>query len=138
MRDRQIPTADAVINSLAERVRRLEARLTQVIDARRTPLLFSFSGEPEVDIESPPLRTVHPTEIDLIVPQVLVAPSGGDMTIELKLNGTLVRTLTIPSGQFYVEDAVPFIIPMGYILTATVTLASGAEDLSIALIPRLL
>lgn len=137
-RDRQIPTNDAVIRSLSERIRKLEARLSQVIDARRTPLLFSFAGLIEEDVESPPLRPIHPTQIDLIVPQVLVPPSGGDLVVELKMNGTLVRTLTIPDGDFYVEDAVPFVIPMGMVLTATVTAAFDAESLSIQLIPKLL
>lgn len=137
-RDRQIPTNDAVIRSLSERVRKLEAQLSQVIDSRRTPLLFSFAGPLEEDVESPPLRPIHPTQIDLIVPQVLVAPSGDDLIVDLKLNGTVVRTLTVLDGEFYVEDAVPFVVPMGYKLTATVTQASGAESLSIQLIPKLL
>lgn len=89
-------------------------------------------------VESPPLRTIHPTQIDLIVPQVGTPPSGGDLTIDLALSGTGFRTLTIPAGEFYVEDAVPFVIPAGVVLTATPTAVNGAADLAIAFIPKLI
>lgn len=144
-RDRQNPAPDRILSALANRVAALETRLSQVIDARRSPLFFSFSGSiaDSVGLESMPMRPVHPTEIDLIVPQVRVAPSGTSITVDLTLYGTttgVVRTLTIPSGALYSEDAVPFIIPMGGALTATVTGADGgaAQDLAIALIPKLL
>lgn len=140
-KDRQKPGLESVIGRLDRRVARLERHLSQVIDSRRLPGLFSFSGSLEEDVESPPWRPSYPVSVDLIVPQVLVAPTGGSLVIDLTLYGPttgVVRTLTVPSGDFYVEDAVPFIIPMGGSLTAKVTTASGAEDLAIALTPRLL
>lgn len=136
--DRQVPNLARIIERLERRVSMLERHLSAVIDSRRLPGLFSFAGIPDENVASPPWRPIHPVSVDLMVPQVNVAPTGGAMTIDMKLNGTLVRTLTIPAGQTYVEDAVPFIIPMGYTLTATVTLASDAEDLAIAIVPRLL
>lgn len=144
-RDRHVPTAEGLIGSLEKRIGILERRLGQLIDARRTPLLFSFAGivADAIGTESPPLRTIHPTEIDLIVPQVRVAPSGADITIDLTLYGPttgVVRTVTIADGLLYVEDAVPFIIPMGGAVTATVTAADSgtAMDLAVHLIPKLL
>lgn len=127
---------DASIVKLAARVAKLERRLSQIIDARRLPGVFSFSGPVPVGVESPKWRPTFPTQVDLIVPELLVAPSGGDVTIDLTLYGPttgVVRTLTIPDGFLYAEDAVPFVIPIGGSLTATVTDANGAESLSIAL-----
>lgn len=144
-RDRHVPTSESLIGSLEKRIGILERRLSQVIDARRTPLLFSFSGlvSDNIGVESPALPPIHPTEIDLIMPVVRVAPSGADITIDLTLYGPttgVVRTLTIVDGTSYSQDAVPFIIPMGGLLTATITAADSgtAMDLSIALIPKLL
>lgn len=136
--DRQVPNLARIIERLDRRVSQLERELGAIVDSRRLPTPFSFAGIPDEDVQSPPWRPVHPVSVDLMVPQVNVAPAGGDMTIDMKLNGTLVRTLTIPEGDLYVEDAVPFVIPTGYVLTATVTLASDAEDLAIAVLPRLL
>lgn len=141
--ERRTPTVEAIITRLEARVAKLERRLLPLIDARRTPLMFSFSGplDTAVGVESMALRPIHSTEIDLVVPQVLIAPSGGALTIDLTLYGPttgVVRTLTIPDGSTYSEDAVPFIIPIGGSLTATITDSNGAEDLSISLIPRLL
>lgn len=137
-RTRQVPTTTDIITNLERRISQLERALSAVVDARRTPELFSFSGALAAS-ESPPWRPVHPTEIDLIVPQVLTAPSGGDLVIWLILNGvTIIRVLTVPDGENYIEDAVPFVIPAGQILTAAVITPSGAADLSISLIPKLL
>lgn len=138
MRDRQVPTVDRIIRDHERRIRNLEARLTQIIDSRRTPGVFSFSGllDDLVGSESPKWRPTFPCQVDLIVPELLVAPSGGDVTIDLTLYGPttgVVRTLTIPDGFEYAEDAVPFVIPIGGSLTATVTDSNGAESLSIAL-----
>lgn len=137
-RTRQVGNYDDIIGELNDRIGKLERRLQAVVDARRSPQLFSFAGPLPEGVESPPWRPVHPTEIDLLVPQVLTAPSGGDLVIDMKLNGSTVRTLTVPDGELYVEDAVPFVIPAGGSLTATVTTASGAADLAIGLIPKLL
>lgn len=138
---RVVPSVAAILQRQDERIRRLEAKLSQVIDSRHLPNFFSFSGLVDEAVESPPMRFIHTTQINLLVPQVLVAPAGGDLTIDLTLYGPttgVVRTLTIPDGSFYVEDAVPFIVPAGGSLTATVTAANGAEDLAIAADPILL
>lgn len=137
-RGRQVPTTDAFVVDLAKRLGKLERQLQAVTDSRRTPLLFSFAGTVPVGVPSPPLRPIHPTQINLVVPQVTFPPSGGDLTIDLYLNLVNIRTLTVPDGQTYSEDAVPFVIPAGGSLVAIVTAANGAGDLSISLIPELL
>lgn len=136
-RGSQVPTMEGFITDLYKKIGILERKLQAVVDTRRTPLFLSFDGPLEL-IESPPLRTIHPTQIDLIVPQVGTPPSGGDLTIDLSLAGTPFRTLTIPDGQTYVEDAISFVIPAGGYITFTPTAINGAEDLAIALIPKLI
>lgn len=134
--DRLVPDPHRALAKLQARVAKLEKHLSQIIDSRRTPGVFSFSGALAVGVESPKWRPTFPTQVDLMVPELLVAPSGGDVTIDLTLYGPttgVVRTLTIVDGSLYSEDAVPFVIPIGGSLTATVTDANGAESLSIAL-----
>lgn len=128
---------------LKRRVGNLEALVRQVVETRIMPTPFSFSGplDDAVGIESPAWRPIHPIAVDLLVPQVLVAPSGGDLTIDLTMYGPVtgvVLTLTIPDGETYVEIASPFALGMGASLTATITDANGAESLSISALPRLL
>lgn len=142
-RGRQVPTVDAFVSELARKVGILERRLQAVVDARRIPEVFSFSGllDDAVGIESPAWRPVHPVSIDLLVPLVLVAPSGGDLTIDINLRGPttgLITTLTIPDGETYAEVSAPFVVPMGGSVTATITDSNGAESLSISMLPRLL
>lgn len=140
---RQTPTTDEIILELRRKIGALERKLTAVIDERRLPGLFSFSGvlDDALGVESPPWRPVHSVKINLLVPQVLVAPSGGNLTIDFTLYGPLtgvVRTVTVLDGTFYTEDAVPFIIPQGGSMTATITASFGASDLAIAALPELL
>lgn len=135
------PRQSDEILDLKRRVRILESLVGTIVDTRLMPTPFSLAGALEVGIESPPWRPVHSVKINLVVPQVLTAPSGGDLTIVLTEYGPItavVRTLTVPDGSLYVEDAVPFIIPQGGSLTATVTAANGAADLSISLVPELI
>lgn len=134
-----IPTQDAEILKLKKRVRILESLVGKLVETRLMPTPFSFADALQEGVESPAWRPVHSVQINLIVPQVLGAPSGGDCTIDLTLYGPstgVVRTLTIPEGASYVEDAVPFVIPQGGSLTAKVTAANGAMDLSISLVPQ--
>lgn len=135
------PESDAIIAALNRRLKIVESLVGTLVETRLMPTPFSFAGTPEEDVESPAWRPVHSVKINLIVPQVLTAPSGGDLTIDLTLYGPIagvVRTLTIPDGANYVEDAVPFIIPQGGSLTAKVTNVAGAIDLSISLVPELI
>lgn len=138
-RARQVPQIDTILQRLESRISALERRLGPTIDSRRLPAVFSFDG-PLVVIESPKWRPIFAVEITLIVPDVLVAPSSGDLTIDLTLYpaASVVRTLTVASGEIYTEDAVPFIIGAGSQLTATVTNPAGAESLSIAFVAQLL
>lgn len=135
------PGADQDMIDLKRRVGILERKLTQVIESRIMPTPLSFSGPVPENVESPAWRPVHPVSINLLVADVLVAPSGGDMTIDFTLYGPstgVVRTVTVLDGTFYTEDATPFVIPQGGRLTATVTAAFGAADLAIAAVPELL
>lgn len=139
----QEPGVDREIIELKRRVGILERKLTQVIESRIMPTPFSFAGalDPAVGIVSPAWRPVHPISVALLVPQVLIAPSGGDLTIDIAQLGPLagpVLTLTIPDGQTYVEVAAPFNVPMGGSVTAEITAAFGADTLSISMVPQLL
>lgn len=134
---------DEEVFELKRRVRRLEGLVRQVIETRIMPTPFSFSGVlvDAVGIESPPWRPLHPISVDLLVPQVLVAPAGGDLTIDIFQYGPVagfVTTLTIPDGLTYVEVASPFTLGIGASLTATITNDASAESLAIAALPRLL
>lgn len=140
--ERQPPNLSDIVARHERRIFALETKLTALIDDRRLPGVFSFSGALStfVGIETPAWRPVFATKINLVVPEVLTAPSGADLTIDLTLYGPttgVVRTLTVPNGSTYVEDAVPFFIPAGGSLTAKVTADAGASDLSIALVPEL-
>lgn len=141
---RHAPTLESQVAALQRRISQLERQLGAVIETRIMPTPFSIAGplDDQIGIESPAWRPVHPIMVDLLVPQVLVAPSGGDLTIDLNLYGPAaaspLTTLTIPSGQLYVEIAAPFLMGMGASLTATITNSNGADTLSIAVLPRLL
>lgn len=131
------------IIKLKGRVGILERKLTQVIESRIMPTPFSFAGPlaAAVGVASPAWRPVHSISVDLIVAQVLTAPSGGDLTIEIFLLGPitgLITTITIPSGKTYVEVAAPFTVPMGGSVVAAITADHGADTLSISMVPRLL
>lgn len=134
----QDPEIERMVASLDKRLRRLELKYLPVIDARHVPVLFSFAGPLVDDAESPAFEPIVPLELVLLRPRVLTAPSGGDLTIDLKLSGAFVRTLTISDGDFYVDDAEPLTVPAGDWLTATTTGTFGAADLAIAAVPNLL
>lgn len=132
------PRQSDEILDLKRRVRTLESLVGTIIETRMMPTPFSLSGLLEEDVESPAWTPVHSVQINLVVARVLTAPSGGDLTIDLRLYGPstgVVRTVTVPDGLTKVEDAVPFVIPQGGSLTATVTNAAAAADLSISLVP---
>lgn len=138
------PNVMNVVRDLNRRVYWLETKLGQLVDSRRTPLFFSISGSllDFVGQETPPLRTVHSTEFDLVVPQLRVAPEA-DITIELTAYGPItgvVKSIVIPAGVFYVEDAEPFVIPAGGALTLQCSVGDDgtAMDLGCACIPKLL
>lgn len=140
---RHAPRLETEIAKLQRRVSQLERQLGAVIETRIMPTPFSIAGplDDQIGIESPAWRPVHPVSIDLVVPQVLVAPSGGDLNIVLVKygpGGGFVMTLTIPDGETYVEIAAPFQMGMGASLTAQIADANGAESLSISMLPRLL
>lgn len=121
------------IESILTRVERLEKKTTKPggQDLRLPFVLFAFDNELVEDNESPPLDAKRAMRFASLRARVLVAPGGGDCTIELKRNGSLVRTITIPDGDLFVDDSDLLTLAADSYLTATVTAANGAEDLAI-------
>jgi hypothetical protein len=137
--DRHDPSVDRIIKTLDNRVSILERRLSQVIDNRNLPFMITFSGLVPMGVESEPWKPGIPLEITLAVPQLALPPTTSDFTLDEKLNGTTFRTLTVPVGAFYIEDAVPFIIPAGSIYTVICTdNGATAHELALHLHPKLL
>jgi hypothetical protein len=64
-------------------------------------------------------------------------PVGDDLNIDIYLNGVPQSTLTIPDGETLATPGTitgPIAIARGDLITIAVTLASGAEDLAVAVL----
>lgn len=131
------PEVDRIIVGLERRIARLERELGATVDHRLLPALFTFDDLILEFVESPRWRPIYPVELDLITPE-LGTLGAGDFVVELHLDGALARELTIPDGEHYSQDANPLVVPAGSYLTAIVTTAGGASDLTIGAIPKLL
>jgi hypothetical protein len=111
---------------LDQRDKALEDHLSHM-----APFLFSFSGTPAVNSQSPPFPPSHDTEnYSQLRIVATTAPGVGGLVTQILLNGALFDTQTLPAGSTnsLLALTTPLAVTPDDVVALKVTAVNGAVD----------
>lgn len=126
------PDWSTAIADLQRRLAALERRLTPKMPAMTAELVFSYAGALVSATESPPKLFVVPANLGLLAVAFTSGEAGStDTILEVKKNGSVAGTVTVPASTetYTASVAVAFVIGDTISLNVA-TAGTGAADMT--------